>query len=109
MTAGYDRQLLGGYDYFSPDFAVSDDVLWRQKSRLLKMLSKWRRANNGSWYRARFMENSPVHAKGWVVFDSELGRWRYGHGKKTFRTRQEAMAAEDKALCAKKWILWETV
>lgn len=87
---------------------ISNDELWSDKSRLLKMLSKWKKDGEGRWMRYRFMESGNEY-KLMVKWDPFYRVWTTLHGKKTFKSRLAAMNAEDKYGRRKGFILMETL
>ena len=87
---------------------ISNDELWSDKSRLLKMLSKWKKDGEGRWMRYRFMESGNEY-KLMVKWDQDYRVWTTLHGKKTFKSRLAAMNAEDTYGRRKGFILMETI
>ena len=86
----------------------TDLELWEQKSRLLRMLGKWKKDGEGRWMRYRFMESGNEY-KLMVKWDQDYRVWTTLHGKKTFKSRLAAMNAEDTYGRRKGFILMETI
>lgn len=86
----------------------SDAELWEHKSRLRKLLGRWKKDGDGRWMRYRFMETGRKYTL-MIKWDSELRVWNTLHRKKSFKSRLDAMQSEDNYAVGRGFVLMETL